>query len=541
MFPPRTGAPAAPGALAALLAAASLRRGLAQIGGQGFTQNPMCRQHNCINPAFPGINDLPHLEQVVWQCTENANVRSSLNFCNGAVNYDPALPSPNASTPINNLVKAQDDAAATMFFYHLSAMGYEAWDHRSPSAASDPCIRSVWRMVCFTYFPKVQAGCQAGQQTPYYRPCKDCCEEYVSACGVECCDEGLQCTFDSAALPTGSGAVMAQSGYANYVGPSAQCTGSALTSAGSSQSGGHGLGAPLMLLLAIFGVHTQADFGAPSGAEKSDRRAASQGGLTRYALAGVLAALSLCLQGCTADVPHHSVANWRTKPDYLVAYEFVPPGQGAAAATLNSCSDGVPRTMQCSGHGYCQAFSASSAVASPVAFCLCDRDWADPECRTRRKSQVTAFLCSLFGGVLGVDYFYLGWYAWGVAKLVTLGGLGFWWVLDIVRTGSGAVYARDFRVAPDLPHWVYVLTTVAFFGVAGFVWALESYLTYRKAKRDDMMKLQQGEESRTMPKMDEMDGPRFRNALGASQAGFNPQRTYSGYGATLPGPTPNPW
>lgn len=553
------GAPAAPGALFALLSVTSLCRCLAQTGGNGFTQNFLCRENNCINPAFPGLDDLPHLEQVVWECAESGAISAYLDFCKGVVDYSPALPSPNASAPISSLVKAQDDAAATMFFYHLSGMGYDAWDHRTPSASSEPCVRSVWRMVCFTYFPKVQAGCTSGQQTPYLRPCKDTCHEYVGACGVECCDEGLQCVFDNAALPPGSGSALAQSGYADYDGPSAQCTGRALLGLGGSTSGGHGLRAPLLLLLAVFGVHLQA--GSAPSAEASRRpRRASPAGLARFALVGALAVCAACLQGCSAQVPHHGVANWRGKADYLVSYEFVPAGQKAnASATLNSCADGVLKTQQCGGHGYCQALSASTRPVSfthgrPVSFCLCDRDWADPECRTRRKSQVTAFLCSLLGGFLGLDYFYLGWTLWGVAKLVvSLGGLGlwwalssgspgaslgvfgFWWVLDVVRTGAGPIYARDFRVANDLHHWVYVLSVVSIFMLIGFCWSLQSYLLFRKGKREEMMRLHQSEEARPMPNKDEMDGPRFRSQLGAAKAGFNPHRTYAGYGATLPG------
>lgn len=506
--------------------------GLAQ---ESFTQNPICRQNNCVNPAFPGLNDLVRLEQVLWQCTENTAISEHLDFCSGVVNYNPGLPSPNESTPVGNLVKAQDDAASTMFFYHLSAMGYDAWDYRNPSAITDPCIGSVRRMVCFTYFPKVQAGCQAGQQTPYYRPCRDSCEEYINTCNVECCDEGLQCVFDHSVDPGGGGAIMTQTGYANYAGPSAQCTGQAM-------SAGRGLTAPLALLLAIFGVHAQAGLGGPEGAapaaDERPRRTSGRG-LMQYALYGVLALVAVMIQGCDIDVPRHSVANWRNKPDYLVSYEFIPLGQPVANSTLNSCMDASARTTQCSGHGYCQAWSTTSTSANPVSFCLCDRDYADPECRTRRKSQATAFLASLFGGIFGIDYFYLGFPLWGVAKLCTLGGLGFWWILDIVRTGAGPVYAHDFRTAHDLPHWVYVLTTITFFGVIGFAVALESYLHYRKAKREDLLKLQQGEESRSMPKPDEMDGPRFRVGAGMAQPSFNPERQYSGYGATLPGPYPN--
>jgi len=478
------------------------------------------------------MNDLSRLEQVMWQCTDSGVVSPHLEFCQGVVNYDPALPSPNSSMAVNTLVKAQDDAAATMFFYHLNGLGYEAWDYRDTSRITDPCIRSVVRMVCFTYFPKVQAGCSAGQQTPYYRPCKDCCSEYVRTCNVECCDEGVQCAFNHAADPSDGGSALVQSGYADYLGPSAQCTGQAF-------SAGRGLRAPLLLLLALFGVQLQAGAAAPGASSEAPARpAAAQGGFLRYALFGVLVICAMGLQGCTMDVPHHSVAIWRTKPDYLLSYEYVPPGTPpTAAGTLNSCNEGVDRTQQCSGHGYCQAWSTSSTANHPASFCLCDRDWADPECRTRRKSQVTAFLCSLFGGFLGIDYFYLGFPLWGVAKLCTLGGLGFWWVLDIVRTGAGPVYAHDFRLSHDLPHWVYVLTTITTFLVIGFGIGLESYLNYRKAKREDMLKLQQGEESRSMPKMDEMDGPRYRHA--SAQPGFDPHRQFSGYGATLPSGYPN--
>eukprot|EP00971_Amphidinium_carterae_P183005 3631573-Amphidinium_carterae.1 len=62
------------------------------------------------------------------------------------------------------LIKAQDDAAATMFFYHLNGMGYDPWEHREPRYSEDPCVQAVWRMTCYTYFPQSQAGCASGQQ-----------------------------------------------------------------------------------------------------------------------------------------------------------------------------------------------------------------------------------------------------------------------------------------------------------------------------------------------------------------------------------------
>merc|ERR1712113_656133 len=117
--------------------------------------------------------------------------------------------------------------------------------------------------------------------------------------------------------------------------------------------------------------------------------------------------------------------------------------------------------------GHCRQWYQNSIDPFPMFFCDCERDWADPECRTRRKSQAKAFLLSLFTGYIGLDHFYLGEYYSGIAKLATFGGLGVWWIIDIVRIGSAPIYASDFRLAADLPHWAYVFISVGFFAALG--------------------------------------------------------------------------
>ena len=59
------------------------------------------------------------------------------------------------------------------------------------------------------------------------------------------------------------------------------------------------------------------------------------------------------------------------------------------------------------------------------------------------KSQVTALLLALFLGGLGIHRFYLG-YTWqGVVQLLTLGGLGIWALIDLIRIITGDLKPKD--------------------------------------------------------------------------------------------------
>lgn len=57
------------------------------------------------------------------------------------------------------------------------------------------------------------------------------------------------------------------------------------------------------------------------------------------------------------------------------------------------------------------------------------------------KSFVATWLLSLFLGVFGADRFYLGKIGTAILKLVTFGGLGVWWLVDLIIVLTGA--ARD--------------------------------------------------------------------------------------------------
>jgi TM2 domain-containing membrane protein YozV len=71
-----------------------------------------------------------------------------------------------------------------------------------------------------------------------------------------------------------------------------------------------------------------------------------------------------------------------------------------------------------------------------------------PKCGVRQKSGVsgkmdvgsnwlTLLLLSIFLGELGVDRFYVGKIGTGILKLVTLGGCGIWWLIDLIMIICG--------------------------------------------------------------------------------------------------------
>jgi TM2 domain-containing membrane protein YozV len=80
--------------------------------------------------------------------------------------------------------------------------------------------------------------------------------------------------------------------------------------------------------------------------------------------------------------------------------------------------------------------------------------WLRELAKTRKESDKnwwTAFLLSLFLGYFGVDRFYLG-YVWsGILKLLTFGGLGIWWMVDLVLLAMGKLSDADNGVVN--PPW----------------------------------------------------------------------------------------
>ena len=75
-----------------------------------------------------------------------------------------------------------------------------------------------------------------------------------------------------------------------------------------------------------------------------------------------------------------------------------------------------------------------------------DADAPSPEPEISKRSRGVALGLCFFGGIFGLHRFYVGKPQTGVAMIFTCGGLGIWWLYDLVLLAAG-----EFRDVNDLP------------------------------------------------------------------------------------------
>lgn len=83
------------------------------------------------------------------------------------------------------------------------------------------------------------------------------------------------------------------------------------------------------------------------------------------------------------------------------------------------------------------------------------------------RSFIATWMFSWLLGFLGVDRFYLGKIGTGILKLLTIGGFGVWWLIDLILTLAGVQRDKQGRLLPDFEEHKMIawIITAAGFGL----------------------------------------------------------------------------
>lgn len=84
---------------------------------------------------------------------------------------------------------------------------------------------------------------------------------------------------------------------------------------------------------------------------------------------------------------------------------------------------------------------------------------------TSERSFIATWMFSWLLGFLGVDRFYLGKIGTGVLKLLTVGGFGIWWLIDLILTLAGVQRDKEGRLLPDFEQYrliAWIITAAGF-------------------------------------------------------------------------------
>lgn len=108
-----------------------------------------------------------------------------------------------------------------------------------------------------------------------------------------------------------------------------------------------------------------------------------------------------------------------------------------AVGTCVSCGKGICEEcrVEIVGKNHCKRCAAERAT----------RAGSQLEGEEGEKNWLVALLLSIFVGVIGVDRFYLGYVGLGILKLITIGGLGVWALIDVILIAMNQLTDADGR------------------------------------------------------------------------------------------------
>jgi TM2 domain-containing membrane protein YozV len=87
-----------------------------------------------------------------------------------------------------------------------------------------------------------------------------------------------------------------------------------------------------------------------------------------------------------------------------------------------------------------------------------------------QKSFVVTWLLSLLLGYFGIDRFYLGKIGTGILKLITLGGFGLWYLIDLILVLGGAQTDNQNRPLAGYQQYktIAIILSIVFVVLFGF-------------------------------------------------------------------------
>lgn len=109
----------------------------------------------------------------------------------------------------------------------------------------------------------------------------------------------------------------------------------------------------------------------------------------------------------------------------------------------------LPTQKPAGGNLLPRSFSVAPRAFSYAPLSNEERMQFDMQFTGHRKSPTTALILGLFLGTLGIDRFYIGNTGLGVAKLLTLGGLWIWQIIDWFLI-MGATRRHNLEVAQQI-------------------------------------------------------------------------------------------
>lgn len=105
------------------------------------------------------------------------------------------------------------------------------------------------------------------------------------------------------------------------------------------------------------------------------------------------------------------------------------------------------------------------------------------------RSFIATWMFAWLLGFLGVDRFYLGKIGTGILKLLTIGGLGVWWLIDLILTLAGVQRDKEGRLLPDFEEHKLIawIITAAVFALSILTSALTQIFVYLPQQYGPMM------------------------------------------------------